>query len=172
MLEALGGLVSKQAETGRPTARLRFGTALMLMISYGAGVGGLLTPIGTPPNLIGIGFIEQATGTQITFFNWVLMAAPIVLAMFVVLCVVLLLLNRPEVRRISGAQEYITTQRSELAPLTRGEKNTLNWNEAAGIDGGTIVLFGAGIAIGTLMSETGFAEVSARASQTPSCSPA
>lgn len=220
MLEALGGLVSEQAETGRPAGRLRFGTALMLMISYGAGVGGLLTPIGTPPNLIGIGFIEQATGTQITFFNWVLMAAPIVLAMFVVLCVVLLLLNRPEVRRISGAQEYITTQRSELGPLTRGEKNTLivffvavtlwilpgvvaliagdssdlyatvsnkldegtvaiiaaallfvlpvdwserrftlNWNQAAGIDWGTIVLFGAGIAIGTLMSETGFAEV-------------
>jgi sodium-dependent dicarboxylate transporter 2/3/5 len=192
----------------------------MLMISYGAGVGGLLTPIGTPPNLIGIGFIEQATGTRITFFNWVLMAAPIVLAMFVVLCIVLLLLNRPEVRRISGAQEYIAQQRAELGPMSRGEKNTLivffvavtlwvlpgiialiagdestvyttvlnkldegtvailaaallfvlpidwaerrftmNWNDAAGIDWGTIILFGCGIALGTLMGETGFAEV-------------
>ena len=36
----------------------------MLMISYGAGVGGLLTPIGTPPNLIGIGFIEEETGVH------------------------------------------------------------------------------------------------------------
>lgn len=35
----------------------------------------------------------------------------------------------------------------------------MNWNEAAGIDWGTIILFGCGIAIGTLMSETGFAEV-------------
>lgn len=219
MLEALGDLVVDQSETTRPASRLRFGTALMLMISYGAGVGGLLTPIGTPPNLIGIGFIEQATGTRITFFDWVVTAAPIVLAMFAVLCVVLLLLNRPEVRRISGAQEYIAAERAKLGPLSRGEKNTLivffvavtlwilpgivalvagdespvytavldrldegtvailaasllfvlpvdwperrftmNWNEAAGIDWGTIILFGAGIAIGTLMGETGFAE--------------
>ena len=220
MLEALGDLVSGQSENHRPTARLRFGTALMLMISYGAGVGGLLTPIGTPPNLIGIGFIEQATGTRITFFDWVITAAPIVLAMFVVLCIVLLLLNRPEVRQISGAEEYVAEERAKLGPLSRGEKNTLivffvavtlwvlpglvalfagdesalyaaltarldegtvaivaasllfvlpidwaerrftmNWNEAAGIDWGTIILFGCGIAIGTLMSETGFAEV-------------
>ena len=220
MLEALGDLVSEQSEEHRPTSRLRFGTALMLMISYGAGVGGLLTPIGTPPNLIGIGFIEQATGTRITFFDWVVTAAPIVLAMFVVLCFVLLLLNRPEVRSISGAQEYIAAERAKLGPMSRGEKNTLivffvavalwilpgivaliageesaayqttldrldegtvaivaaallfmlpvnwaerrftmNWNEAAGIDWGTIILFGCGIALGTLMSDTGFAEV-------------
>jgi solute carrier family 13 (sodium-dependent dicarboxylate transporter), member 2/3/5 len=220
MLEALGDLITEQSETRRPASRLRFGTALMLMISYGAGVGGLLTPIGTPPNLIGIGFIEQATGARITFFNWVLMAAPVVFAMFVVLCVVLLLLNRPEIRHISGATEYIAQQRAELGPMSRGEKNTLivffvavalwilpgivalfvgddapvytallnrldegtvailaasllfvlpidwrerrftmNWNEAAGIDWGTILLFGCGIAIGTLMGDTGFAEV-------------
>jgi len=220
MLDALGDLVSEQSGSQRHSSRLRFGTALMLMISYGAGVGGLLTPIGTPPNLIGIGFIEQATGTRITFFNWVLMALPIVLAMFVVLCVILLLLNKPEIRRISGAEEYIAEERSKLGPLSRGEKNTMivfavavtlwilpgvvalfagdesavytammnrldegtvaiiaacllfvlpidwaerrftmNWNEAAGIDWGTIILFGCGIALGTLMSETGFAEV-------------
>ena len=220
MLEAVGGLVSEQSDTQRPVSRLRFSTALMLMISYGAGVGGLLTPIGTPPNLIGIGFIEQATGTRITFFQWVLTAAPIVLLLFVILCAVLLLLNRPEVRRISGADEYIAGQRAELGPMSRGEKNclivfftavalwilpgvvaliageesaiyttvlnrldegtvaivaaallfllpvnwaerrfTMNWNEAAGIDWGTILLFGCGIALGTLMGETGFAEV-------------
>jgi di/tricarboxylate transporter len=76
-------------------------------------------------NLIGIGFIEQATGARITFFDWVLMAAPIVLVMFVALCIILLLLNKPEVRSISGATEYIAEQRGELSPLSRGERNTL-----------------------------------------------
>ena len=33
--------------------RLRVGTAIMLMLAYGASVGGLLTPVGSPPNLIG-----------------------------------------------------------------------------------------------------------------------
>ncbi len=44
--------------------RLRVGAALMLMLAYGASVGGLLTPpVGSPPNLIGRGgLIEEATG--------------------------------------------------------------------------------------------------------------
>ena len=47
-----------------------------------------------------------------------------------------------------------------VLPVDWAERRfTMNWNEAAGIDWGTIVLFGAGIAIGTMMSETGFAEV-------------
>jgi sodium-dependent dicarboxylate transporter 2/3/5 len=95
------------------------------MISYGAGVGGLLTPIGTPPNLIGIAFIEEETDVTITFFSWVLMAAPIVLLMFIALCTILILLNRPEVRRLSGAEEYVAEQRSSLGPFSRGERNTL-----------------------------------------------
>jgi solute carrier family 13 (sodium-dependent dicarboxylate transporter), member 2/3/5 len=216
---ALGGLVKEQSGTERDVTRLRFGTALMLMIAYGAGVGGLLTPIGTPPNLIGIGFIEEETDTTITFFSWVLAALPICLIMFVALCIILILLNHPEVRRISGAREYIDEERSKLGPFSRGERNTLivfvvavtlwmlpgllalifgeesqiysvvysrldegtvaiiavallfllpvnwaerrftlNWNEAVRIDWGTIVLFGSGIALGTLLSDTGLAE--------------
>jgi len=219
MMGALGGLVQDQAGTERDVTRLRFGTALMLMISYGAGVGGLLTPIGTPPNLIGIGFIEEETDITITFFDWVLTALPIVLLMFIALCVILILLNRPEVRRLSGAGEYVNEQRSRLGPLSRGERNTLiafgvavtlwmlpgflalvlgdespiyglvgsrldegtvaiiaavllfllpinwserrftlNWNEAVRIDWGTILLFGSGIVLGTMLSETGLAE--------------
>ena len=219
MMGALGGLVKDQSDTERDVSRLRFGTALMLMISYGAGVGGLLTPIGTPPNLIGIGFIEEETGIRITFFDWVLAAFPIVVLMFIALCVILILLNHPEVRRISGASEYVNEERSKLGPISRGERNTLivfivavslwilpgfsalifgdeskvysilysrldegtvaivaaallfilpvnwaerrftlNWNEASRIDWGTIILFGSGIALGTLLSETGLAE--------------
>jgi sodium-dependent dicarboxylate transporter 2/3/5 len=220
MMGAIGGMVSEQSDTDRDVTRLRFGTALMLMIAYAAGVGGLLTPIGTPPNLIGIGFIEQATNIRINFFAWVLAAAPICLVMFVALCVILILLNRPEVRRISGAEEYVNEERAKLGPLSKGERNTLiafgtavtlwilpgltalifgdesqiysvlysrldegtiaifaaallfllpidwserrftmNWNEAVRIDWGTIILFGSGIALGTLLSDTGLAEL-------------
>jgi solute carrier family 13 (sodium-dependent dicarboxylate transporter), member 2/3/5 len=219
MMGALGGLVQEQSGTDKDVSRLRFGTALMLMISYGAGVGGLLTPIGTPPNLIGIGFIEEETDATITFFAWVLAALPICLIMFAFLCVILILLNRPEVRRLSGAEDYVHEERSRLGSISTGERNTLivfavavvlwmlpgfvalvfgdesslysllgsrldegtvaiiaavllfilpvnwaerrftmNWNEAARIDWGTIILFGAGITLGTLLSETGLAE--------------
>ncbi len=220
MMGTLGGMVKEQSGTDRDTSRLRFGTALMLMISYAAGVGGLLTPIGTPPNLIGIAFIEQETDVRITFFDWVLTAAPIVFLMFAALCVILILLNRPETRRLEGAEEFIAEQRSNLGSFSTGERNTLiafivavslwvlpgltalifgdestvygilysrldegtvaivaaallfllpinwserrftmNWNEAARIDWGTVILFGCGIALGTLLSDTGLAEV-------------
>ena len=55
--------------------RLRVGAAIMLMLAYGASVGGLLTPVGSPPNLIGRGLIEEATGERISFFQWMTMAA-------------------------------------------------------------------------------------------------
>jgi solute carrier family 13 (sodium-dependent dicarboxylate transporter), member 2/3/5 len=219
IMGALAGLVSDQAEGDTDARRLRFGTALMLMIAYAASVGGLLTPIGSPPNLIGREFIEQETGTVISFFEWVVLAFPIVVIMFVLLCIILILLNRPETREISGAEEFIAEEREKLGGLSRGERNTLivfglavffwilpgvvgiifgdestaygliydrinegvvavvaagllfilpinwserrftlNWNEAVRIDWGTILLFGSGIALGTLLSDTGLAE--------------
>lgn len=105
--------------------RLRVGTALMLMLAYGASVGGLLTPVGSPPNLIGRALIEDATGERISFAQWMGMAAPICLSMFVVLAVVLLLLNRPEIRKLEGVEEYVRTERAKMGPMSRAEINTL-----------------------------------------------
>ncbi len=125
VVAVVGGMVARQAEGDRDPERLRFGAALMLVITYGITVGGLLLPIGSPPNLIGREFIEKETGEPITFFEWLLMAAPIVAVMFVVVVVVTLLMNRPEVKRISGAEEYIAEEKGRLGQLSRGEVNTL-----------------------------------------------
>lgn len=105
--------------------RLRVGVALMLMLAYGASVGGLLTPVGTPPNLIGRDLIAEATGTRISFAEWMVMAFPICALMFVALATVLLLLNKPEIRRIEGVAEYVASERAKLGPLSRAERNTL-----------------------------------------------
>jgi sodium-dependent dicarboxylate transporter 2/3/5 len=105
--------------------RLRVGTALMLMLAYGASVGGLLTPVGSPPNLIGRDLIEEATGERISFGQWMVMALPICVIMFAVLALVLLLVNKPEIRRIEGVEEYIRERRAEQGPMSRAEKNTV-----------------------------------------------
>ncbi|GAA1687767.1 DASS family sodium-coupled anion symporter [Glycomyces endophyticus] len=105
--------------------RLRVGTALILMLAYGASVGGLLTPVGSPPNLIGRGLIEEATGERISFGQWMLAALPICLIMFGVLAAVLLLVNKPEIRRIEGVEEFIRERRAEAGPMSRAEKNTV-----------------------------------------------
>jgi sodium-dependent dicarboxylate transporter 2/3/5 len=105
--------------------RLRVGAALMLMLAYGASVGGLLTPVGSPPNLIGRDLIEQETGERISFLEWMIMALPICAVMFLALTVVLLLLNKPEIKRIEGVAEYVAQERSQLGGLSTAERNTL-----------------------------------------------
>jgi solute carrier family 13 (sodium-dependent dicarboxylate transporter), member 2/3/5 len=112
-------------EEGFDPLRLRVGAAIMLMLAYGASVGGLLTPVGSPPNLIGRGLIEEATGEKISFLDWVIMAAPICLLMFGALCLVILLLNKPETRRLEGVEEYVDEERAELGKFSVAERNTV-----------------------------------------------
>ncbi|MBL0708918.1 MAG: SLC13/DASS family transporter [Sulfurimonas sp.] len=60
--------------------KLRFALA----IAYGASVGGIMTPIGTPPNLILIGIMSEKGMEAIPFFQWIWMVMPLALVMFVV----------------------------------------------------------------------------------------
>jgi solute carrier family 13 (sodium-dependent dicarboxylate transporter), member 2/3/5 len=220
VMAVVGGMVARQARFTRDPERLRFGAALMLVITYGITVGGLLLPIGSPPNLIGRELIEGETGEPITFLEWFTMALPIVVVMFAAVVIIVTLLNRPEVKHVQGVEEHVADERRKLGPLTRGEKNTLwvlgfalvgwflpglvgivagddsdaytqvgeaanegivaivaaaalfllplnwgrrkftlTWNQASRIDWGTILLFGGGLVLGTLLSETGLATV-------------
>ena len=62
VMGVVGGMVAKQAGGDKDPERLRFGAALMLVITYGITVGGLLLPIGSPPNLIGRELLEAGDG--------------------------------------------------------------------------------------------------------------
>ncbi len=68
-----------------PKLKLRFALA----IAYGASVGGILTPIGTPPNLILLGFLSEHGIAPIPFIQWVAMVSPLVLMMLLVVGVLL-----------------------------------------------------------------------------------
>lgn len=57
---------------------------LALGIAYGASIGGILTPIGTPPNLILMGLMEEFGMEAIPFAQWMYMVAPLVFIMFIV----------------------------------------------------------------------------------------
>ena len=125
VMTVVGGMVAKQSNSDKPPERLFFASALMLVITYGITVGGLLLPIGTPPNLIGREILEKETGEPITFFEWFVTALPIVLIMFVAVIVIVLLFNRPEVKHVDGVEDYVSGERKKLGRLSRGEKNSL-----------------------------------------------
>jgi len=65
--------------------KLRFA----LGIAYGASIGGILTPIGTPPNLILLGVMQELNLEAIPFVQWMWMVAPLVAVMFVFVALVL-----------------------------------------------------------------------------------
>jgi len=54
-----------------------------LSIAYGASIGGIITPIGTPPNLILMGILEQHNLPSIPFVQWVFMVLPLAVIMFI-----------------------------------------------------------------------------------------
>ena len=53
--------------------------ALILGIAYAASVGGVATPIGTPPNVIFMGIYEEQTGIEFGFLEWMKIGVPIVI---------------------------------------------------------------------------------------------
>ena len=63
------------------TTNRKLQVALLLSIAYGASVGGVATPIGTPSNLVFMGIYKEATGMDIGFLDWMKMAAPVVFIM-------------------------------------------------------------------------------------------
>jgi sodium-dependent dicarboxylate transporter 2/3/5 len=71
--------------TSDVTLKIRFALA----VAYGASVGGIATPIGTPPNLILYGVLEDKGIETLPFIQWVMMVAPIAVVMFVVISFVL-----------------------------------------------------------------------------------
>lgn len=57
----------------------RLATPLLLGIAYAASLGGVGTPIGTPPNLIFMQIYEETTGNAISFLQWMSWGVPVVL---------------------------------------------------------------------------------------------
>lgn len=66
--------------TNDPKLKMRFALA----IAYGASVGGIITPIGTPPNLILMGIMSDKGMELIPFVQWIWMVLPLALVMLVV----------------------------------------------------------------------------------------
>jgi len=195
----------------------KYATGLMLMTAYACSIGGVLTPIGTPPNIIMIGFLDQLANTHISFFSWMIWGFVAMVCYFIITYIVLTRLFPADIKRIEGAQELIAEKVRGLGKWTLAQKNTLfaflvavvlwvtpgiislcdgtdsellkaynsilpeaavamigalllfflpadkkfknktlTWREAlAGIEWGTLLLFGGGLAMGGMMYSTG-----------------
>jgi sodium-dependent dicarboxylate transporter 2/3/5 len=72
------------AGESRASRRLLVGT--LLVTAYAPSLGGLATPVGTAPNLIGLRLLEEATGSRPSFAAWCALFAPLALLATAVSC--------------------------------------------------------------------------------------
>ncbi len=213
---ALGVLHATKSKGGKGL-RSPVTVGFLLSICYGAGIGGMMTPVGSPPNLIAIGMLDKVAGVKLDFVTWMIIAIPIALLMAVAMFVMSSWMFKGAADT-GGAEEYIEREQHTARQWTPGKRNcliafgvavtlwvtpgvltlfglqagpvasvlmkrldegvvaiaaasllfllpinwskrrfTMDWQQAAGIDWGTILLFGGGLSLGRLMFETGLA---------------
>ncbi len=57
----------------------------VLAVAYGASIGGIITPIGTPPNLILMGFLQENELETLTFITWMFKTLPLAMVMLLII---------------------------------------------------------------------------------------
>lgn len=103
----------------------KYATGLMLMTAYACSIGGVLTPIGTPPNIIMLGFLDELAGTHISFFQWMVWGFVAMVCYFVIAYFVLWRMFPADIEHIDGARELIAERVKGLGKWTTAQKNTL-----------------------------------------------
>ena len=125
MLFPIGlSIVAHLTRTGATGAR-QFAMVTMLITSFAASIGGMATPVGTPPNLIGIGMLERLTGVDITFFQWMAIGVPASLIMFALLALQFHLIGARGVTIGQGSTAMVREELAKLGALTTGQRNVL-----------------------------------------------
>ena len=108
-------------------ANYKYATGLMLMTAYACSIGGVMTPIGTPPNIIMIGFVDQLApdAPKISFFQWMIWGTLAMVCYFIFTYFLLWRMFPADVKHIKGAREFIQQSVNSLGKWTRAQKNTI-----------------------------------------------
>ncbi len=127
MMAIAAGILAAVEAAGAAGARRplpEFATSLFLCVAFAASIGGLATPIGTPPNLIGLGFIRDQLGVAVSFLGWCAIGVPLVAVLTTVAVRVLAWLFPAGLDRLDGVSAYVAAERARLGPWTAGQLST------------------------------------------------
>lgn len=100
-----------------------FALSLMLGIAYSANIGGIATIIGTPPNIVFVGYAEELLNIEIDFSKWMLIGIPVSSVLLVLTFLFLTrILYRNKLREMADASKLIDTELKNLGAMGRKEK--------------------------------------------------
>ncbi len=122
-----GLLLRRLREEGGDEAQGRaFATCLLLGIAYAASIGGVGTLIGTPPNAVLKGFVEDTYGVEISFAGWLLVGLPLVIVFLPLAWLWLTARAFPvRLRSLPGGRQVVAEELARLGPMSRGEWTVL-----------------------------------------------
>jgi sodium-dependent dicarboxylate transporter 2/3/5 len=118
------GAVEEAAADPRRRPAPAFATGLYLCVAFAASIGGLATPIGTPTNLIGLGFIRDQLGVAVSFPGWCAISLPVVAVLATILVMVLARMFPAGVARLEGVEDFVRDERTRLGRWTTGQLST------------------------------------------------
>ncbi len=99
-------------------------TPILCAIAWGSQVGGAGTPLGGAMNITAIAFIEDYTGHEFMYIDWLIRMLPYtIIATAIVL--ITMLLKPMKVTSLSGTKEYFDECYAALGPMKRDEKISL-----------------------------------------------
>lgn len=96
-------------------------TPILLSIAWGAVLGGGITPLGGAMNLVAIDYMEEFTGHEFMYGDWVTQLLPYMIIASIVLLVYMLLMPL-ETKSLDGTKDYFTASYKALGDMKREEK--------------------------------------------------
>jgi sodium-dependent dicarboxylate transporter 2/3/5 len=109
-----------------PTSERNFAMGLMLMVGYSATLGGLGTIIGTPPNVVFAGLLDEFYHQKLDFGKWMLVGVPVATALLLsTYLIVTRILFPNRITHVKGSELLISSRLSALGPIRREELRVL-----------------------------------------------
>ena len=120
---SVAAMVAEKSVGVSSSDKRRFQVALLLALAYATTIGGMSTIIGTPPNVLLAGFVEETYGRQIAFFDWMLIGLPLALVLLPLGWLVLTRVAfRVDIPASREAAEVIRDMRIEMGVMSAPER--------------------------------------------------
>ncbi|HEA20110.1 MAG TPA: DASS family sodium-coupled anion symporter [Pricia antarctica] len=123
-MSVIGLLVND--EDGFTKGDKNFALSVMLGIAFAANAGGIATVIGTPPNSVLIGLLENEYDTEISFVKWMVIGVPFSTILITIIYLVLVKWMYPSgALKFTASKDIIQEELEKLGPISGREKQVL-----------------------------------------------
>ncbi|PKB43290.1 sodium-dependent dicarboxylate transporter 2/3/5 [Cellulophaga sp. RHA19] len=113
-------------EDGFTKSDKNFALSVMLGIAFSANAGGIATIIGTPPNSVLIGLLEEQYNIEISFLKWMIIGLPFSIVLLTVIYFVLVKWMFPNKQlEFSASKDVINSELEKLGSISKREKMVL-----------------------------------------------